>query len=341
MNPTDADELMADEPKKEREFTLYWSRLKSYEHCPQETLWNWGWGDIDVGGGPGKKKPKPYRQSRHHAVMGIVIQAVIERFYNDELWREPDGLAERLEKMTEKEWKYQAQKDRNWVDYRQSGPKRDLLKICKHGVLGFMKTLKEHQFLGASYARAEVDLIGFIPDPDTGKLIPIGGIADTIVQREDTGITILDGKNAKSRGKYLQSDQLRWYALCFYLVFRKMPDRLAFVYYRYPTGTPMMDKDDPILDENGKQRLDPGAEFVPFTKDDLVGLARRAVLVRRGMEAEEFEPTPKPPYCKWCDYETVCPARQAQKAANRAKRKTKKRKGIAALDDIESGFIDI
>lgn len=324
---------------KPRKFTLYWSRLKSYEACPQQCLWNWGWGSIDCGAGPGKRKPKPYKSSRHHALMGIVIQAVIETFYNEKMWREPDGLAARLSNMVDKEWKYQARKDRNWVDHREAGPKEGLIKICRDGVLGFLRTMREHRFLG-SYAKAEVDLIGFIPD-GKGGLIPVGGIADTIVKRADTGITILDGKNALSRGKYQDADQLRWYALIFWLAYREMPDRLAFVFYRYPFGTPMEDKKTgPILDEDGKQKLDPGVEWVPFTKDDLVGLARRAVLARQGMENEQFEPTPKPPYCKWCDYETVCQSRMDQRAANRAKRGKSKKKTVSAIDDLDGGYVD-
>ena len=70
-------------------YTLYWSSLTMFEACAQQYLWERGWGTIDLGAGPGKGKPKPLRKSRHHAVMGIVIQAVIERFYNDELYKDP------------------------------------------------------------------------------------------------------------------------------------------------------------------------------------------------------------------------------------------------------------
>ena len=36
----------------------------------------------------------------HHAVMGIVIQGVLEDFYNKLLWKSPEGLQELLVQMT-------------------------------------------------------------------------------------------------------------------------------------------------------------------------------------------------------------------------------------------------
>lgn len=295
-----------------KDFTLYWTSLAMYEDCPQSFLWGRGWGAIDVGGGPGKKKPEPLKQSRHHAVMGIVIAAVSERLYNDEWWRDPKTLTDRLKEAVKKEFNYQTSKPWNWIDYRMAGTKSSLIKTCEDGILGYLRTMKEHRLLG-EYARAEVELLGWID-----KWNPVGGRADTIIRRSDTGVTILDGKNSKSKGKYTDPDQLRWYALLYWLAYRRLPDRLGFVYYRYPYGTPMEDeKGEPVLGEDGVQMIEQGVEWVPFTKDDLRGLAQRAVKARRGMEKGKFEATPSPKTCRFCDYETVCPERQAQKDANR------------------------
>ncbi len=314
-----------------RKFTLYWSSLAKYEACPQSFLWGRGWGNIDVGGGPGRKKPPPFITSRHHAVMGIVLANVMERLYNDEMWREPDGLADRLEKMIEREWEFVTAKKSNFVDYRVAGSKHELLKVCKDGIRGFLRTMKHQRLLGG-YARSEVELLGWID-----KYNPVGGRADLIIRRDDTGISILDGTNAKSKGKYTDPDQLRWYAMLFYLAYREMPNRLGFVYFRYPYGQPMVDdKGEPVLDEEtGKQKIEQGVDWVDFTKDDLKGLAHRAVAARKGMEKEKFEATPVPSVCRWCDYETVCEARQAQKAQNRRK----KPKSVEAIEG-SGGFTD-
>ncbi|MDB4278189.1 PD-(D/E)XK nuclease family protein [Deltaproteobacteria bacterium] len=291
-----------------RDFTLYWTSLERYENCPQSFLWYRGWGAIDCGGGPGKKKPKPYKDSRHHAIMGIVIQGVIERIYNDELWREPQGLANRLSDMVKREFKYQIGKPRNYIDWRLAPSRNEMLKVCLDGTLGFLRTMKHNRFLG-EYARSEVDVVGYI-----NKYNPVGGRLDFIIRRESdvlNGISILDGKNSKTKGRYTNPDQLRFYAMCFYLAYGQLPDRLGFVYFRYPYGM--------AVEGGAEGEVEEGVDWVEFTREDLQGLAQRSVAARKGMNKEKFDPTPTPKGCRWCNYETVCDARKAQKKANARK----------------------
>jgi len=302
-----------------RSFTLYWSSLELYENCPQKFLWSKGWGTIDVGGGPGRKKPPPLKDSKHHAVMGIVIQRIVEKLYNDELWRTPQGLQARLIEMVEKEFEYEV--SRSYIDWRAAPMKTEMLKVCREGVVGYLRTMKAQRFLG-TYARAEVELLGWV-----NKYTPIGGRADLILRRDDSGVTILDGKNGQHKGKYTNPDQLRWYALCHYLAFGRLPDRLGFVYYRYPAGTPK---------EDGTEET--GVDWVPVTRPDIEGLAKRAVDARRAMDKEKFDATPSPTGCKFCSYETVCAPRQAQKAANSRGRKKSKDGSDLELDD---GFAEL
>tara|TARA_Y100000310_G_scaffold194428_2_gene194416 strand:+ start:8763 stop:9764 length:1002 start_codon:yes stop_codon:yes gene_type:complete len=319
----------------QRKFTLYWSNFKRYEDCPQSFLWYRGWGAIDVGGGPGRKKPKPRKDSRHHAVMGIVIQSVLEQMYNQEWWKTPAELVGLLEAELERQFKLEVAK--NFIDWRMAGSKDEMFRICREGVFGFLKTFKAHRLVG-QYARSELDYPAYI-----NKWNPIGGRIDFLIRRDDDpykGITLLDGKNSKHRGKYTDPDQLRFYALCFYLSTKVMPDRIGFLYFRFPHGwlppEAEWDKDpagDPVQPEP-----DSGVEWVEFTKDDLKGLAQRAVDARKGMDKEKFEATPKPPMCKLCDYESVCKERQAQIASNRRTPKNREQLFDGAAGMIEFGI---
>jgi hypothetical protein len=299
--------------------TVYWSHLKMYEECPQKFLWTKGWEDIDLGRGPGKGKKRPEERSRHHAVMGIVIQYAIEMMYNDELWRDPQNLSNNLVELIEKEWKRQLADPRNVIDYNMAGPEEDMLEVCRQGAIGYLKTMKAHRFLGV-YAKAEVDLVGWID-----KWNPIGGRADTIVRRDDTGITIIDGKNTLHKMKYTDPDQLRWYALLFKLSYRQLPDRLAYVWYRFP------------YDEETEET---GVEWIDFTEEDLKGIAQRALDAKQGMRKRKFDPTPTPKNCRFCDFEPVCEARQAQRKANAANRKPRASSKVDELKD-SGGFIDL
>ncbi|OHD26976.1 MAG: hypothetical protein A2Y38_08145 [Spirochaetes bacterium GWB1_59_5] len=290
-----------------------------FEACPQQFLWSKGWGLLDVGAGPGRKKPIPFEKSKHHAIMGIAIQAAVEALYNNELWRHPK-LLEALLEIAEKTLKLELHN--SYVDFRLSPTRDELWRVIKDGVTGYLKTLKQHRLVGP-YARAEVDLTGYLR-----KWLPIGGRADTIIRRDDTGITIIDGKNGqryKTKDGYMtytDPDQLRWYALCFYIAYQKLVDRLGFVYYRYPCGTPILDdKGQPVLAEDGTPKVEDGVEWVPYTKEDLKGLAERAIHTRQGMDKERFDAKPVPSHCKMCDYETVCPPRQAQRQANSRSKK--------------------
>ena len=290
-----------------KDFTLYWTNHARYENCPRQFLWYNGWGVIDLGQGPGRGKPFPVQRSKHDAVLGIVIQSVIEDLYNNELWRHPAGLQRELLERVEKTFHLQLAKPKNFIEWRFAPSREEMLETCRQGVLGYLRTMKQHRLLGP-YARAEVDLIGWVD-----KFTPVGGRADMIIRRDDTGISILDGKNSKHKGKYTDPDQLRWYALCHFLAYSQMPDRLGFIYYRYPYGTPI----------EGSDQVEEGVEWVPCTREDIQGLAQRAIKVRKGLLKEKFDPNPTPKGCQFCDFETVCDARVAQRESNsRGRRKS-------------------
>lgn len=283
-------------------FTMFWSNLEMYEDCAQKFLWSRGWHDIDLGRGMGRGKQKPVRSSEHHSLMGNVIQVVLENLYNQELWRDGANLKDRLKTLLDKEFTLALNKA--YIDWSRTDcpPQGDLYNICWDGISGYLKTMKQHRLLGP-YARAEVELPAMVD-----KYTPINGRADFIIRRDDVGVMILDGKNAKTKGKYTDPDQLRWYALCFWLAYGQMPDKLGFVYYRYPYGKP-------ILNEDGTEtgEVETGVDWVPFTKDDLKGIATRAADASKAMTFHKFDPKPDPQTCKFCDFETVCEARKATK----------------------------
>lgn len=291
--------------------TLYWSHLSDYEKCPQKYLWGYGWDGIDVGDGPGRRKPKPQDKSAHHAVMGIVIQGVLEDFYNKYLWKHPAGLPDMLVRLTREKLSSTLAKPKFYIDWQAAGSYEELEQVCIDGVLGYLKTMKHHKFLSDKYAKSEVELFGYVD-----KYLPLGGRADFIIRRDDTGITMLDGKNSQTKMKYTDPDQLRWYALTFALGYGKFPDRLGFVWFRYPY-------------EEGTEET--GVDWIDFTRRDLKALAERAQAVRKGQKKEKFEATPKAKHCNFCDYESVCSARQEQKKLN--SRKRHKNLGLPLLEE--------
>lgn len=325
--------------RRRKEFTLYWSSMTRYEDCPQQFLWSRGWGNIDVGGGPGRRKPLPYERSEHHAVMGTVIGQVMEDFYNKEEWRNGPGLTQRL--LMSMKQAFNREISRRHIDWRMAGSQHEMEATIKEGVLGFLRTMKAHKLLGP-YAKSEIDMVVYV-NPTT----PIGGRADLILRRDRepyTGISIFDGKNSKryKDGKgglitYTDPDQLRFYALCFFLQFERMPDRLGFIYFRYPHGNVVLDAEgEQVIGPDGEPEKESGIVWVDFTEEDLKGLAARAIAAREGMEREDFHANPVPKKCQFCDFETVCTERQEQKAKNR--RRTKQ---VGGKLDGAGDFVDL
>ena len=297
-------------PIQHSKWAMYWSSLEKYEKCPQMFLWSRGWGNIDVGGGPGKKKPLPVQTSEHHRVMGKTIADVMDKFYNEQWWAKYKGeeLVARLRDETRIQFDRHCDKPRTYIPFGSFSPKgavptrAELLDTCIDGVLGFLPTMIANKLVG-EFAQAEVNLLGYI-DPEN----PVGGRVDLLIRRKDVGVAILDGKNSATKGKHTNPDQLIWYALCFYIVYQRLPDRLGFIYFRFPY--------DPELGEQG-------VEWIDFDAEDVKGLAYRAVQARKAMYNHEFDARPSPPICKYCDYESICEERQAQIAKNRGRRKPK------------------
>lgn len=300
--------------------TLYWSHLAAYEACPQKYLWGYGWGDIDLGRGPGKGKPRPQEDSKHHPVMGIIIQAVLEDFYNKEMYKRPElrgaELKRHLIRMTKD--KLTTILPRFYIDWDKISFE-EMEETCINGVVGYLKTMKAHKLLGI-YAKSEVELFGHATN-----WLPVGGRADFVIRREDTGITLIDGKNSGTKMKYVDPDQLRWYALCFSLAFHRLPNRLGFVWFRYPYD-----------EETGET----GVDWIDFTRRDLRELADRAIKVRRGQEKEKFDPKPAAKVCRFCDFESVCEARIQNRAENAAKRKRKTPSLPIADADMSQGLVE-
>lgn len=301
-----------------RQKYLYWSNVQLYSECPQNYLWSRGWPTIDLGNGLGKPKRMPVPDDRAHAIMGLSIGKAVEDLYNRELWRSPATLADEMVSIAVREMKFQIASE--YVDWKRI-TREEMERVCADGVLGYLKTMKANRLLGP-YAKSEVDIRAWV-----NKTTPIGGRPDIVIQRDDVGVIILDGKNTKNPDKGFDANQLRWYALCYYLMYGQLPSRLGFVLFRFPPGKPPKGYDADTWQ---------GIVDVPVVQKDITDLAVTAMTVYEGMNTEKFQATPSGAACKYCNFESVCPERQAQLVQLRTRRGTKTRS-----DDIPNGIFEL
>ena len=268
---------------------LFWSHLKMYEECPQRFLWTKGWDGIDLGNGDGKPKTPTYEISRHHAIMGIAIHHAFELLYNDELWRDGANLSQKMEELALKEFEKLLKK--SFIDYEQAKmTDDDMREVVASGARGYVQTMKHNKLLGP-YAKAEQKVIAWID-----KWNPVGGIIDGMIRRDDVGLILLDGKNAKAKD-FVDTDQLVFYALLFKLAYKKSPDKLGVVWFRYPY-------------EEGTEET--GVTWVDFKDEDIVRVAERAKKAKHNMYKKKFLATPSRKSCLFCAYKNTCEERKAE-----------------------------
>lgn len=300
--------------------TIYWSNLECFEKCPLKFLWKHGFPGLDLGAGPGNPKPVDIKRSEHHSIMGSAIQAAIESWYNTGEWKKIldcnnknnkiKEVADFLSDLSRKELKDRMYAENAYVDWREAPPYSEMEKTCVDGVVGYIKTIIANRLVG-SVNVAEKRVV--VDNPGLG--IKIGAKMDVYIEKErdskyNPGITILDGKNSKKRGKYTDPNQLVFYATCIFLESGIIPDRLGFAYYRYPFGAAINSKE-----------ISKGVDWISFNEGDIEMIISRVKDMRSKMEefGSDYPANPSPNNCMWCEWE--CDARRIQKDINRGSRK--------------------
>lgn len=263
-------------------FKLSYSSFARYEECPQRYLYSKGWKGFDLGAGDGNPKPITEKRTEVDAFLGTVIQNVMELFYNDELWRKKN-LKLLLEKETRNSFKKSQQ--RFYIEWDKV-EKDQLEQDCIDAVLNAIVTIKKNKLLG-SYAKSEVAL------ELKEENFHIHGIVDFIIDTKEHGLIILDGKNSKRKGKYTSVDQLYWYALILQNTVNRPPDKLSFLYWRFP------------YKEGGE---DTGVSWIPFSMEEMKALKERARNVYASIMATQFQATPSVKACFFCPYKKDCDA---------------------------------
>lgn len=299
---------------------LYWSRFETYTKCPQKFLWKYGHKDIDLGEGLGKPKPVPIEESKHNAIVGIVMANFMDEFYKKEWYKNPDNLHEKMSTYIARETMFQVQS--NHIDWSRAKNHGQMEQEAMDAAIGFLSTFKEHKLLGP-YAKSELDLKNWIEDGQ----YPIGGRPDLVLKRKKgSRVTILDGKMSRRKSKGCNKDQLLWYGLLFWLSYNVIPSELGWIWFSYPYGS----KD---VDGN----TEPGVELIEFDKYDLLEVASKGKDMIQSVERKEFDATPKASYCNYCVYESVCEERKQQRKANSEKRRKNKKppENLNGIVDID------
>ncbi len=116
-----------------------------------------------------------------------------------------------------------------------------------------------------------------------GITMKLGGRAD-FLHRDGKTITLQDGKGSKYRDAYVDSMQLIWYATLHYIKYQVAPDRIGFIYWRFPAN--------PV-------------QWVDYTENDMREVVARAFDTEEKVRLRMFDPSPSV-NCRRCDHLPGC-----------------------------------
>lgn len=280
---------------------ISYSSLRQYEKCPRQ----YNWQRIE-------RRPVLEVESRHHAMLGTVIQATFEDFYNKLLWKLGGGTSDYLKDLAIQHLEtFLRENHVNWKDSTCNFTKADIVDELFRIIPATIQTIKREKLLGP-YAKSEVPIELYL-----NKDIVLGNL-DFVIRTTEDKVWIVDGKATKHRETRVDPDQLYFYAMLFYMRYQHMPDRLAFLYYYYA------DQPDKAMDW---LEVDPAR--VHAMRD-------RTEAAIAAMREDKWQPIPTPSNCQYCNWQLSCEERKAQKEVNSAKRKKTEQAPVVTDDD---GFV--
>ncbi len=230
-------------------------------------------------------------QNRIGVLYGSTIGTLVEYFYNEKLWRRKDfkevlmdRAAPTLQSIMEKE--RQSGGTFHWSKDNYYTSPEMILEDVQNSIPRVIAILKQHKLLGSD-AEAEVKLDSYIGGNK------IGGRADVKLTRVDyNDLVIYDGKGSRHRDQYVDVRQLYWYAMLYENKFGRLPDKLAFVYWR--------EKPENAVDWHTVGRAE-----IDALKADITKVTQSIEIIQ---QKKIYLYRASPSKCRLCDFSTICPA---------------------------------
>lgn len=255
---------------------LSFSNYKIFKECPEHYRFL------------SSKTPSPQVDNKVNALFGSIIGTVFEQFYAWEMWKHKDPVsavlalvpptAESVLKSYDRPGKSKLDFSDPSANYKSpEDVVRDVSKFCVSSV----DTILKNDLVGDG-ATAEEVLDVLYPPLD----VFLVGRADFVIPSKTHGLLILDGKGSRHHDKYLDVDQLYWYAAQHYLKVGVFPDKIGFLNWRY--------------------KGDKAISWVPLTLGTLIEFFARLEDVVGQIKKASF-PTKPGNACRFCPFLSLCP----------------------------------
>lgn len=247
---------------------LSYSGRKTYKTCPRQYELRY------------VLKEKVVRDARS-SMFGSAIGKVLEWFYSKRLWADPDPVGAALGRVDDAidavfvEEKFDRATDPAFVNL--------LRQEVRTFLPSSIETIRSQGFLTVN-SRAEEDLTVVYGNQKYGMTLKLGGRADFIHSKDRLDVWIIDGKGSQHREKYVDADQLVWYAVQHYIKYHVAPTRLGFAFWRFPA--------DPV-------------KWIAYDEGSMRALIDDTFDVAKKISLKVFQATPTGE-CHRCDYRERC-----------------------------------
>ena len=259
---------------------LSYSGRYSYLKCPKKYWYNY-------------IKKQPRKEDKKHTLFGSTIGKVFEYFYNKNFWMGPNPEQKTIASIESAidAVCYHEKIDKDTYSDIFSEIRVEIESLVPE----IINNIKKHKLLMPS-SKSEVDLTVKCRNDDFNLTIKVGGRAD-FIHSNGNNVWIIDGKGSKYREKYVDSEQLIWYAVQHYLKYHVSPTRLGFFYYKFPK--------DPI-------------QWVEYNEQSVRSNLKLTFEISKKILNNEFIPNPTGE-CHRCDFHGICEEGISYLASRRVK----------------------
>ena len=277
---------------------LSYSGRKSYQVCPRKYACRYVTREVS------KRDPRS-------SFLGSTAGVIFEWFYSNQIWADPDPVGKCVSLIdTAIDYTFAREK---WDPHEDPTVRGNLQVELSKMVPDGIEIIRSNGFL-TPYSRAETDLTVTVQRADSNLSIKMGGRSDFIHGQSPNDVYILDGKASRHRDKYVDPEQLIWYAAQHYIKYHVIPSRLGFVFWAFPA--------DPVM-------------WIDFNGNDLRKNVDTTFDIAKKIRLKMFDPTPTEE-CYRCDYQSKCDDGIKYLARRRLETGGRIEDSIFLLEDVSS-----
>lgn len=290
---------------------LSYSGWKKYDQCPYAY-----WHSYIA------KTPSPVLDDRLGAVFGSTIGELFEAFYVEKWWKKKGDcqtfmlgqVDTYLDKVLKQETSPKWGRPGGvllWQGFGEGkNPKalyanrEELSADLREAVIRGLRIIRHYRLLGPLAEAEKILDVGENGDK-------IAGRADFVIKRTAPhgDLILVDGKGSRHRGKYVDPRQLHWYAMLYRIKYGRVPDKLAFLYWKFapPESMDWVEFSEDDLDELYEE-VQAAFRFIKGSRKQLPSGAD--ALTMQGLAKGIFKPKPNSDNCRFCSYASkmTCPA---------------------------------